>query len=132
MPRLHLRKCHEERPNSISQGVVRRSGAAEAEYILNQVIDREKSLALVPCHLSQVHHAYISHVQGLEVPPSQEAARRLLRCGRRSPDRQPGLGLMDRLSVWSAISELESGPAIAENITQVMLQAFWSNVIKPL
>lgn len=40
--------------------------------------------------------------------------------------------LMDRLSVWSAISELESGPAIAENITQVMLQAFWSNVIKPL
>jgi hypothetical protein len=40
--------------------------------------------------------------------------------------------LMDRLSVWSAISELESGPAIAENGTQVMLQAFWAVVIKPL
>lgn len=39
--------------------------------------------------------------------------------------------LMDRLSVWSAISELESGPSTAENETQVMLQAFWTSVIRP-
>lgn len=42
--------------------------------------------------------------------------------------------LMDRLSVWSAISELEGGPAgtSGENEVQEMLRTFWTDVIKPL